>query len=369
MIERIYVHNYRCFENFTLDLKGLGSALIIGKNGSGKSTLQYILGLFQLICKGGTRADYLFWPEAIGFRGIEVPVRFEIGLRLDGKAFHYGIALQWSEGSDDAHVSEEDLSVDGRALFSRRLSQVTLDGGTSFELDASLPALSLVNDQLGRGSVHLLRSYLASLILLSPVPRDMADSAEESHKSHLMRDASNFGSWLNAVLARYPARYEVIARHLKEMMPDFSSFDFESEQGRHRRLHVTFEQRVSGKPQPLRLEFASLSDGEKCFFLSAAILALTTNSQPVFCFWDEPDNHLALAEVGHFVTALRRMSNSNAQFIATSHHPETIRRFSDENTFVFTRNSHLEPTVVRLLSDLKYTGDLVSAIRRGEVIE
>ena len=39
MIERLYVHNFRCLENFTLDLAGHPSALLIGKNGAGKSTV------------------------------------------------------------------------------------------------------------------------------------------------------------------------------------------------------------------------------------------------------------------------------------------------------------------------------------------
>ena len=34
MIERLYVHNFRCLENFTLDLVGRSSALVIGKNGA-----------------------------------------------------------------------------------------------------------------------------------------------------------------------------------------------------------------------------------------------------------------------------------------------------------------------------------------------
>jgi predicted ATPase len=40
MIERIYVHNFRCFEDFTLDLSNRGSVLIIGMNRTGKSTLK-----------------------------------------------------------------------------------------------------------------------------------------------------------------------------------------------------------------------------------------------------------------------------------------------------------------------------------------
>ncbi len=55
MIERLYVHNFRCLENFTLDLAGRSSALLIGKNGAGKSSVLDCLRLFQDICRGVNR--------------------------------------------------------------------------------------------------------------------------------------------------------------------------------------------------------------------------------------------------------------------------------------------------------------------------
>ncbi len=55
MIDRLYVHNYRCLENFTLDLKGQHSALILGKNGAGKFTALESLRLIQMISRGAGR--------------------------------------------------------------------------------------------------------------------------------------------------------------------------------------------------------------------------------------------------------------------------------------------------------------------------
>ena len=87
----------------------------------------------------------------------------------------------------------------------------------------------------------------------------------------------------------------------------------------------------------------------------------------MLCFWDEPDNYLALSEVGHFVLALRKAFQSGGQLIATSHNSEAIRRFSDENTLFLYRNSHLEPTLVRPLNEIQVSGDLVGALIRGDV--
>ena len=82
------------------------------------------------------------------------------------------------------------------------------------------------------------------------------------------------------------------------------------------------------------LPFEDLSDGEKCFMVCALVLAANDAYGPVFCFWDEPDNFLALSEVGHFVLALRKAFQAGGQFIATSHNSEAIRSFSDENTLL-----------------------------------
>lgn len=65
--------------------------------------------------------------------------------------------------------------------------------------------------------------------------------------------------------------------------------------------------------------------------------------------------------------SLRRSFQGNSQILVTSHNPEAIRRFSDENTFVLDRKSHLEPTLIRLLSDLSVPGDLINSLICGEI--
>ena len=69
--------------------------------------------------------------------------------------------------------------------------------------------------------------------------------------------------------------------------------------------------------------------------------------------------------------ALRKAFKSDGQLIATSHNPEAIRRFSDENTLFLYRNSHLEPTIARPLKKMRASGtlrgDLVNALIRDDV--
>ena len=107
-------------------------------------------------------------------------------------------------------------------------------------------------------------------------------------------------------------------------MPDTKDFLNESTGRDSRSLVVRFQ-----TPEAeIRVPFNDLSDGEKCFFISAVVLAANQSYGPLFCFWDEPDNFLSLSEVGHFILTLRRLFTTTGQLVVTSHNPEAIRCFS-----------------------------------------
>jgi ABC-type multidrug transport system ATPase subunit len=128
-------------------------------------------------------------------------------------------------------------------------------------------------------------------------------------------------------------------------------------------MSVQFQQNQAD----MRVDFRDLSDGEKCFFICAVVLAANQSYGPLFCFWDEPDSFLSLSEVGHFITTLRRSFEIGGQMLATSHHSEAIRKFSNENTVILYRKNHLEPTLVKRLSEISVNGDLVDTLIRGDM--
>jgi predicted ATPase len=74
-----------------------------------------------------------------------------------------------------------------------------------------------------------------------------------------------------------------------------------------------------------------------------------------------------MAEVWHFAMVVRRAFRGSGQVIMSSHSAETIRSFSDDNTWVLECRSHLDPTVLRPLAELTVEGDLVQAILTGDL--
>jgi predicted ATPase len=369
MLQRLYVHNFRCLENFELNLKDLPASLLIGKNGTGKSTIASALEILQSIGRGINRVSQLIQAKDFNSGRSGVPIRFEIEVLLKEQLYKYTIALELSpENFKEIRVFEEQLLVVGNPIYSREASQVKLHGNnisqlmaSQFQVDWHLVALPLIQAQSETDPLYIFKNWLSRMIILAPIPSLMTgESSGETLEPQ--RNGSNFGEWFSGLLRRYPAAYTQIDRYLREVMPDIQDIQNEPIGKDAKSMIVQFE----GNNQTLSLDFKDLSDGEKCFFLCAVVLAANKYYSP-FCFWDEPDNYLSLSEVGHFITTLRRSFKNSGQILVTSHNEEAIRKFSNENTFILDRKSHLEPTLVRLLSDLPLNGDLVDTLIRGDI--
>jgi ABC-type Mn2+/Zn2+ transport system ATPase subunit len=367
VIRRLYVHNFRCLENFDLPIANRSSALLIGKNGAGKTTVGRALEVLQKIARGTNRVGDLLKQQDRAQGRMDAPVRFEIEVALGTRVYGYDIAFEFPPGFKEHRVFEEKLTVDGKPVYTREVAKVHLaragkEKEADFLVDWHLVALPIIQQQSEDDPLFIFKQWLARMLILRPMPSLITgDSNDDTLEPD--PEVANFGSWFSGLLAYAPSAYSKIDAYLKQVMPDLKDIKNPVVGTDSRRLSVQF----SSEQGSVSLPFAELSDGEKCFMICALVIASNETYGPMFCFWDEPDNYLGISEVGHFVLALRREFQSGGQFIATSHNPEAIRRFSDENTLFLYRKSHLEPTQVRPLSELQINGDLVGALTRGDV--
>jgi predicted ATPase len=369
VIQRLYIHNFRCLENFELPIGRMPSSLLIGKNGTGKSTIGIALEILQSIGRGINRVGQLI--KSIDFaRGrSDSPIRLEIEVLLQGKLYKYVLAFELPETFKECRIFEEELTVDGTPIYSRQRAQVTLykspkNYEAKFLVDWHLVALPVIQEQSDADPLHIFKMWISRMIILDPIPSMMTgESAGENLEPK--RDGSNFGEWFSGLLVRSPAAYTQIDKYLRELMPDFKDFQNETIGKDAKSMNVRFQS--ENNRALMAINFRDVSAGEKCFFLSAVLLAANSFYGPLFCFWDEPDNYLSLSEIGHFIVALRRSFETGGQIMMTSHHAEGIRKFSHENTLVLFRKSHLEPTVVRPLSELSVQGDLVDTLIRDDL--
>ena len=275
--------------------------------------------------------------------------------------------LSFQTGGGELLVLEEKVDVDGKPVYAREVGQALIeakrgDRTFNFPIDRQLVALPIIQQQLTNDPVSIVKRWLARMMILRPLPSLISgDSNEETLEPN--PQLTDFGAWFSGLVAHAPSAYAEIDNYLKQVMPDLKDIKNPSVGKDARSLEIQFSNDQGSATFP----FEDLSDGEKCFMICALVIAANHAYGPVFCFWDEPDNYLALSEVGHFVLALRKTFQSGGQFVATSHNPEVVRSFSDENTLVLYRNNRLEPTKVRALKDIRVNGDIVGALIRDDI--
>jgi predicted ATPase len=359
MIKRFYVHNFRSLQNFELPVNGDPSALLIGRNGAGKSSVGMALEILQKIGRGINRIGNLIKPEEITDGVRDAPVRFELEVYIKNMHFAYALALELPAGFRELRVLEEKLTVDGNPEFTRKLADVQFPGGGGRGgFDWHLVWLSVAQARTDKDPLDIFRKWLARMLIVRPYPLGIkGDSSEET--LHPEPEMTNFGDWWSGVITHAPAAYSRIDQALRLLMPDFLDIKNPVIAKDSRSLEVHFE--------TASVPFRLLSDGEKCMIIWALVMAANEAYGPLFCFWDEPDNYLAISEIGDFATDLRKAFKSGGQFLATSHNAETIKSFSAENTYLLYRRNHSDPTQVRALSELDYGKDLIGALVRGEV--
>jgi predicted ATPase len=364
MLQRLYVNNFKCLTNFELTLMDAPSTLMIGKNGAGKSTVARVLELFQRIGRGGNQVGELVTPEDITRGNTALPIRFELEVLLKNNLCKYELVLELPVGWHQLRVKEEQLTIAGKPVYSRSSADLTIKQTKGkLSVDWHLIALPIIQAQSDADPVHIFKTWLARMIILAPIPCQMKGESKAEGKLLPDRDAANFGDWFSGLLGQYPAAYSTIDRYLQKIMPDFRSIQNVVVGKEARSMSIRF----ALENATLDLAFEELSDGEKCFFLCAMVLAANEHYGPLFCFWDEPDNYLAMSEVGHFIGDLRQSAGCQGQFLMTSHNGEAIRKFTDETTIILDRKSHLEPTMMQRLADLNIKGDLITALIRGDV--
>jgi recombinational DNA repair ATPase RecF len=127
MIQRLYVHNFRCLENFELSLNGLSSALLIGKNGVGISSVSFAIEVLQKLGRGEARVKSLIKPSDFTLNRTELPMRFELQVLLNHRVYVYSLALELPADYKEARIVDEMLTIDGDAVLKREGAKVVLN--------------------------------------------------------------------------------------------------------------------------------------------------------------------------------------------------------------------------------------------------
>ena len=365
MIRRLYIDNYKCFSNFELRLDKLPCSMIIGANGSGKSTVAEVLSCFSAIGRGVSDINGILPKSAKSVlktaqdSGI---ITLEIEVGDANRVWVYSIGVK--PDGDRYRVMAEKLTC-GEAVLLDRSKLMLLD---------NVVAMAFMAD--GQQSVTMIRdcrNVLASIYVLRPLPQGMSSMVTTKDGYPLRVDASNFASWLPRILASDNKAYDAFEKYLKCVLSDFINVQFPNTTVEGRVLMVAFKTGTINPGEVFTLGFDCLSDGEKCQFIAASLIALNVHVPNLAVFWDEPDNYITTSEVAYLLPALCNSFQKSGQLIVSSHSREAIATFGENEIISFRRSSHYLPvrqpqTAQEMRTSGILTGSLDEAIQNGDVV-
>ena len=115
MLKKIYIHNFRCFENFQLEPAKL--SLFIGDNGTGKSSVFHVLKKIQSLINGAGKVSALFKSDDLTVWQKSVVQSFEIEIQGNDGIYEYKLAIEHEKTIPRAKIAQELLLFNGNPLL------------------------------------------------------------------------------------------------------------------------------------------------------------------------------------------------------------------------------------------------------------
>lgn len=374
MLERIYVHNYKCLVDFELRLKK--AVLLLGSNGTGKTAvLDVMFGLRELLAGNVKITDPVaFHPSTLTRWQTQNEQVFEIQAVVGDDRFRYRLAVEHTEGGKRSRIACEQLHSGKTPLFRCELGEVQLfrdDGSTgpAYRTDWTESALARVVPQESNKRLTSFMEAIHATVVCTIRPALMrAESGRED--AVLDRHASNFVDWYRHALQENPASTVSHVEALRPVMDGFNNvhlrqsgldsralmFDFATGDGAGDPHHSTL----------YKLRLDELSDGHRALVVLYALLHLNHDRGGALLL-DEPDNYLALAELQPWLIALMdACGDTLAQAVVCSHHPELIDYMGADCGIVLRRGPSADTTAEPLSASVSDYGlSLSEIVARG----
>lgn len=363
MLKRLYIHNYKAFQNFEIKFDDLDSMLCLGKNGAGKSSLVEVFHIFQKIGEGKSQLSDLIDKSCFNFINNDLPMQLELEVELQNEQIKYLLLLDFPNDFNACRVIKERLTVNDIHILDRENGEVSYKTENNqeiadFFLDWHIFALPIFKPRKQELiSIQNFKNWLANIIVISPIPALMANYQNEQLALKPNYFSDNLNSWITKLFSEKPRSYQHIYEYLNLVFPDLEEIDNSEEQ-------LSFKFKSNGEGY---LKLSQLSYGERIFVLWAAILASVKLGLISVCVWDEPENYISLLEIQFYFNTLKQNFDNKALFIATSHNPETIRMFPTDDIFILSRKNHFEPVRLQFISELGVKNDIVDLIKAGLV--
>lgn len=344
VLRRIYVHNYRCLQNFDLELQE--TVLLLGANGSGKTAvLDVVYGLRKLLSAEAKITDQVaFHPSTLTRWQTDPKQVFEIDADVGEESFRYRLEIEHAHDGRRSRVTWESLRSGPTTLFECEMGDVRLyrdDGseGPTFKTDWTESALARVVPQDANRRLTAFKDAMRATVVCNIRPA-LLRSESTSEDRLLARHGENFVDWYRHAVQENPASSVAHVEALRALIDGFNNIHLQRSGLDSRALLLDFAGDSAAGVPSYMLRFDELSDGQRTSVVLYALLHLRQDTEGVILFLDEPDNFLALAEIQPWLLELVDLCDRTpSQAVICSHHPELIDYLGPDRGVLFVRES------------------------------
>lgn len=362
-ITRIYADNFRCLQNFELQLNPV--MLLMGLNGSGKST---VLTVFHRIRQmlSGEDVRLLFPRQDLTDWDHRSEQFFEVDIEDGTDRFKYSVTLRHDRERNWCRVYQERFEANDTLLYKNdgNSTQLFRDNGSmgpQVISDWHRSGISQLQERHDNQTVSRFRTTISRWIVGSIAPVLMKPRSEREVSVPDVQ-FTDFTSWLRRVSDEYQKEYFDLNRRLSNsVLPGFHSFQFESVGEGEKDFYLNFED--NGGRSRTRIRIDRLSDGQRVLIVLYALLAFA-EYHPFVCL-DEPQNYVALQEIQPWLMeALDRFEDVGGQLIISSHSSEFINLLAPQYG-VWLQRSPMGPTRAGDVDFLKDGLPAAETVARG----
>jgi predicted ATPase len=336
MLTRLEIDNFRCFQGFVWE--PARKQLILGANGCGKSSMMDALTNLRRFVSGDAKVDELF-PLRERTKWLDrTDQRFGLHAEIDNVMCCYRLVVGAAGNPSKPVVRSETLDCgNGAFRVSFEQGKVTLghpDTEVSYELNGSRSAVSSLGETEAAKLAIRFRRWMRSICFFRLNPFNM-DSRAEGDDADPKLDLSNFAAWYRSLYQSHPKLAHALFESLEETLDGFDSIVLQDAAEGVRLLNVLF-QRDGEKPVSFR--FNEMSEGQRCLICLYTILHFVVAEGRTVII-DEPENFVSLREIQPWLmTASELVTDSHAQLILISHHPELIDQWAPRHGMRFLRD-------------------------------
>ncbi|MBS1830201.1 MAG: AAA family ATPase [Acidobacteria bacterium] len=335
MLTRLYVDNFRCFENF--EYLPAPKQLIFGANGTGKSSfVDAVLFLRQVVLMGGSLDEFHMQGQRTRWLN-RARQTFELEAAFDKERYTYRLVLEPVGDPVRTKIGSETLHLNGQPIFSFEEGEVhlyndRLEHIVTYPFDWHRSALATIAARKDNQLLTKFKTWLAGVVCFRINPFAILARADEEH---LFPSVSlhNFAAWYRHLVQSDQRQINSLFDSLGRVLDGFEVLQL-VHAGENVRL-LTAEFRSSGGSTAYSLQ--ELSEGQRCLICLYTVLHFVLAKGGTVLI-DEPDNFIALREIQPWLTsATDAVEDHKAQLLLISHHPEIIDQWAPSEGVQFAR--------------------------------